>query len=367
MDTQATYLCPRLITPRESIAPAVLRISGGRVTGVGRPSRHDTSPTALGGTVVPGLVDLQVNGYGRWPVLRSTPDDITAIGVALAAEGVTAWCPTIVSSREEERLAALDSVAASERSGARVLGVHLEGPWISRVRKGAHDESVLEAPTHDAVARSLRQHPGLVRIVTLAPELRGGIDAIKQILETGAVASIGHSDATFDEATSAIDAGARMATHLFNAMRGLHHREPGIAGAVLTDPRIVAGLISDGQHVDPAMVVLAFRAKTAGRIAMVSDVVPREYANTSSGMPRTPDGALAGALASLSEGVRVAVAAGVAFEDALQAATLTPSLLIGAHTGRIEAGAPADFVVLDDALRPVETYVAGERVWGATA
>lgn len=363
MPTDRTYLCTRLITPRESIAPAILRVAGGRVAAVGRPSRLDNDATELRGTVVPGLVDLQVNGFQGWPVLRGTPEDITAIGHALVAEGVTAWCPTIVSSTEDKRLAALDSVAAAERTGARVLGVHLEGPWISRVRRGAHDERVLEAPEREVVARSLRQHPGLVRIVTLAPELRGGIDAIKQIVDAGAVASIGHSDASFDEATSAIDAGARMATHLFNAMRSLHHREPGIAGAVLTDPRIVAGLISDGQHVDPAMVALAFRAKTAGRIALVSDVVPGEHADTTSGMPRTPDGALAGALASLSEGIRVAVGAGISFEDALQAATLTPSDLVGAPTGRIETGAPADFVVLDEALRPRETYVAGMRVW----
>jgi N-acetylglucosamine-6-phosphate deacetylase len=362
--TDRTYLCPRLITPRESISPALLRVAGGRIATVGRPGRHDEAATELGGTVVPGLVDIQVNGYKGSPVLRSTPDDITAIGRLLAAEGVTAWCPTIVSSSEDDRLAALDSVAAAERVGARVLGVHLEGPWISRVRKGAHDEAVLEAPDREIVARSLRRHPGLVRIVTLAPELRGGLDAIAQIVDAGAVASIGHSDASFEEATAAIDAGARMATHLFNAMRGIHHREPGIAGAVLTDQRIVAGLICDGEHVDAAMILLAFRAKTAGRIAMVSDVVPGTYADTTSGMPRTPDGALAGALASLSEGLRVAVRAGVAFEDALQAATLTPSELLGAPTGRLEPGAPADFVVLDEALRPLETYVAGERVWG---
>jgi N-acetylglucosamine-6-phosphate deacetylase len=330
---------------------------------VGRAGRHDRDVTPLPGTVVPGLVDIQVNGFRRWSVLRGTTDHISAIGEALLAEGVTAWCPTIVSSGENERLAALDAVAASERRGARVLGVHLEGPWISHVRRGAHDESVLDAPSREAIARSLRQHPGLVRIVTIAPELRGGFDAVKQIVDAGAVASIGHSDASYDEAIRAIDAGARMATHLFNAMRGLHHREPGIAGAVLTDQRITAGLISDGEHVDPAMVTLAFRAKTAGRIALVSDVVPGAYADTSSGMPRTPDGALAGALASLGEGLRVAVRAGVAFEDALQASTLTPSELVGAPTGRLERGAPADFVVLDDELHPVETYVAGERLW----
>ncbi len=359
-----SYLCPRLITPRESIAPAVLQVAGGRVASVGRPRRDQGATVELPGTVVPGLVDLQVNGFQRWSVLRGGPEDITAIGRALLAEGVTAWCPTIVSSPEEERLAALDAVAAAERTGARIIGVHLEGPWISRMRKGAHDESVLEAPAREVVARSLRRHPGLVRIVTLAPELRGGFDAVRQIVDAGSVASIGHSDATFREATRAIDAGARMATHLFNAMRGLHHRQPGIAGAVLTDQRITAGLISDGEHVDPAMVVLAFRAKTAGRIALVSDVVPGTYADTTSGMPRTPDGALAGALASQSEGIRVAVRAGVAFEDALQAATLTPSLVAGGPTGRLEHGLPADFVVLDDELRPLETYVAGERVWG---
>ncbi len=360
---ERSYLCRRLLTPRETLSPGILRTDSGRITFAGPPSRRDNDADELNGTVVPGLIDLQVNGWARWPVLGATPDDITAIGEALAAEGVTAWCPTIVSSTEEQRLASLDAVAAAKPEGARVIGVHLEGPWISPVRKGAHDESVLEAPAPDVLERSLGRHEGLVRIVTLAPELRGGYDAVQQVVAAGAVASIGHSDASFDEATKAADAGARMATHLFNAMRGLHHREPGIAGAVLTDQRLTAGLISDGEHVDPPMVVLAFRAKTAGRIALVSDVVPSEYADTSSGMPRRPDGTLAGALASLSDGVRIAVTAGVPFEDAVVAATLTPATLVGDGAGRLEPRAPADFVVLDDDLRPRETYIAGRRAW----
>jgi N-acetylglucosamine-6-phosphate deacetylase len=360
---QHTFFCRRLVTPRETLQPGVLRVESGRVTSTGSPGRRDRAAATLDGTVVPGLIDLQVNGFKRWPVLRSTPDDITEIGAALLAEGVTAWCPTIVSSTEDERLAALDSVARAERAGARVVGVHLEGPWISPVRKGAHDEAVLEPPTPDVLSRSLERYKRLVRIVTLAPELRGGYDAVRQIVSCDAIASIGHSDASFDEATRAADVGARMATHLFNAMRGLHHREPGIAGAVLTDQRLVAGLISDGEHVDRSMIVLAFRAKTAGRIALTSDVVPEIYADTSSGMPRRPDGTLAGALASLSDGVRVAVEAGVTLEDAVQAATLTPAGLLGSPAGRLEPHAPADFVVLDDELRPAETYIAGERAW----
>ncbi len=362
---QQVFRCTRIVTPRNTLAPAEVRVEEGRIVSVGPPERS-TSAAAfeLPGTVIPGFIDLQVNGLGRHDVLAASRDGIRGIAKTLPAHGVTAWCPTIVSSSESDRLAALECVAEVARSGldgARILGVHLEGPWISKVRKGAHVEAALVAPSPDALVRSLESHPGLVRIVTLAPELPGALDAIKYIRSVGAIASMGHSDASLQEASMAIDAGATMATHLFNAMRPLHHRDPGIVGAVLGDQRVVAGVIADGIHVHPAMVAIAFRIKGPGRVALVSDVVAGEVSG--GGAARLKDGTLAGAFASLGDGVRECVAAGVEVGDALQAATLTPAELLRVPIGRLEPGAPADFVVVGEDLRVRATYVAGKRVW----
>lgn len=355
-----TYSCPRLLTPDEDLSPGVLTVADGRVAAVG--GGEAPGAVRLGGTVVPGLVDLQMNGWASRGVLGATPEEIAAIGADMLAVGVTAWAPTIVSAPEHTRLETLDSVAEARATPgtARIVGVHLEGPWISAVRGGAHDRSVLEAPSADVVGRSLSRHEGLVRIVTLAPELDGALDAVRRITASGAIASIGHTDATLAQATAAMDAGVRMTTHLFNAMRPLHQREPGVIGAILSDERIVAGLIADGLHVHPALVALAFRSKP-DRIALVSDAVP----GAGTGAAQLADGTLAGSLTPLCDGVRVAVAAGVELAAALRAASSTPATLVGEHYGRLAPGAPADFVVLDGDLRPTATYLAGELAWSA--
>jgi N-acetylglucosamine-6-phosphate deacetylase len=358
-----TFLCRALLTPAQLISPAVLRVADGVVVDVA--NEAGDAGTELDGTVVPGFVDLQVNGWGKRDVLEGTTDAITSIAKDLLAQGVTAWLPTIVSSREKDRLAALGAAehprAHSGRAPGR--GVHLEGPWISPVRAGAHPPDLLRPPDEDEIRRSFAA-PDLVRLVTLAPELEGGLDAVRQVVADGAVASIGHSDATYEQARAAVDTGVRKATHLFNAMRPLHQREPGVVGAVLTDTRVVAGLIGDGVHVHPSNMALAFRAKP-GRIALVSDAVGGPNVRGSEGAARLPDGALMGATRGAGDGVRIAVEADVPLEQVITAATRTPADLLGVPFGRIEAGATADFVVLDGGLRTVATFMGGECVWSS--
>jgi N-acetylglucosamine-6-phosphate deacetylase len=350
-----------LLTPDEELSPGILTVRDGMLAAV-RAEQAPPGAIALAGTVVPGLVDLQMNGWASNGVLGATPEQIEAIGRDMLSVGVTAWAPTIVSAPEHTRLETLDAVAAARGAAgtARIVGAHLEGPWISAVRGGAHDRAVLADPDPDVVGRSLSRHDGLVRIVTVAPELSGALDAVRQVTDAGAIASIGHTDATLEETTAAIDAGARMATHLFNAMRPLHQREPGVIGAILSDERVVAGLIADGTHVHPTLVAIAFRTKP-GRIALVSDAVPGH----GGGAAQLPDGTLAGSLTPLCAGVRVAAAAGVELAAALRAATSTPATLVGEPYGRLIPGAPADFVVLDDDLRPTATYLAGELAWSS--
>jgi N-acetylglucosamine-6-phosphate deacetylase len=363
---ERVFLAHTLLTPRARVAPALLRTSGGQIVSLERATSRPPKAVELRGTVVPGLVDLQVNGWGERDVLEGTLDAMKSIAASLLAQGVTAWAPTIVSAPAPVRLAAIDAAAElMERQrrgtadGARALGVHLEGPWISAARAGAHDLGSLEPPNMLSIEQSLDRRPGVVRIVTLAPELPGGLDAVRHVVRAGAVASIGHTDASFDEATAAVAAGVRMATHLYNAMRPMHHREPGVVAAVLTEPRVVAGVIADGIHVDPSVVSLIFRAKPE-RVALVSDVVAGEG---SSDAARLADGTLAGALSGLCDGIATSVRAGVMLDYAVEAATLTPAEVLRVPLGRLTPGSPADFVVLDDDLRPRATYIGGKRVW----
>ena len=354
-----TFRCDRLLTPATRHEPGLLRVRNGTVVAAEDARPDIDGSIVLRGTVVPGLVDLQVNGLGPHDVLDATPEAIVGIGVALLAHGVTAWLPTIISSGEDRRLKALEAIAQARAraGGARVLGAHLEGPWLAPERAGAHDPNALERPTADAIARSLA-HPGLVRVVTLAPEIDGGLEAIRTLSEAGVVASIGHTDATLDEALAGVDAGARMVTHLFNAMRPIHHRDPGVVAAALTDDRVTCGLIGDAAHVHPVLVGFTLRA-CAGRIALVSDVV----AGRGERVVRLKDGTLAGSLMPLDEGVRVATRAGIDIADAVAAASSVAATLLGEPCGRLEPGAPADFVVLDDDLVPAATYMGGELVW----
>lgn len=363
MPSDVVFACSRLLTPDRTIAPAVLRVTDGRVASV-EAGDAPAGAEQLDGTVVPGLVDLQVNGFAGADVLSGDAEAVARISRSLLAVGVTAWMPTIVSASEDVRLRALDAVAAARGApGARILGAHLEGPWISAARRGAHPSDVLEAPTPEAVARSLDRQPGLVRIVTLAPELPGALDAIAQVVASGAVASVGHTDAAYDEVIGAAAAGAGMATHLFNAMSPFHHREPSAVGAVLDDERLVAGLIADGVHVHPAAVHLAFRTKGHAGVALVSDTVSGGSADPPPDGIRLPDGTLAGSAAGLCVGIDVAVRSGVSLGHAVASATSVPARVVNVRHGRLEPLWPADFVVLDAAHRPTATYLGGEPAW----
>jgi N-acetylglucosamine-6-phosphate deacetylase len=348
------FRCDVLLDPGNRFAPGLLRVSGGLVVSAG-PDEPGAEAIPLAGTVVPGFVDLQVNGFGPHDLRDGQPSTVGAITRELLAHGVTTWLPTIVSTTEDVRLAALDAIAAD----GSALGVHLEGPWLNPVRAGAHDPAALRKPEPDEVARSIERHDGLVRIVTLAPELDGGTDAIRILTRAGVVASMGHTDATLHEAMAGLDAGARMVTHLFNAMRPLHHRDPGVVTAALVDDRITCGLIADGEHVHPTLVGFTLRSRD-GHAALVSDVVAGPPGQRTA---RLGDGTLAGSLVALDEGVRVAVSAGVDLVTAVTAATATPAALLGEPIGCLSDGCRADFVVLDDDLHPTATYMGGELVW----
>lgn len=318
---------------------------------------------AEGLLVAPGLIDLQCNGAAGID-LRSEPERLWEASVALPQWGVTAWLPTVVTSSPsvvERAQAAITAGPPRGWTGAVPLGLHLEGPFLSADAAGAHRVDRLRPPTLDAVETWSPERG--VSLVTLAPELPGALEVIRELVSRGVVVSIGHSQASADEVDAAVDAGARCVTHLFNAMSPLHHRAPGVAGAALSDDRLTVGLIADGVHVDPRVVGIAERS-VGERLALVSDAVAALGVggyDWSDGV-RLPDGTLAGSVLPLVSGVRNLVEwTGCPVERALDAAGRTPATLLGDATrGALAPGARGDVVVVTPDLHLVATVVAGE-------
>ena len=317
--------------------------------------------------IVPGLVDIQLNG--AFGVDFATPDGLDTARARIAASGVTTFLATLVSASPGAYAEPLAALVPDATPGlARLAGVHLEGPWLSSTYPGAHDPAALRPPSAAELTAFLA--PGTVRLVTLAPELTGGLAAISRLTAAGVVVALGHTNA--DEATTraALDAGATLGTHLFNAMRPFHHRDPGAAGALLDAPCSVT-LIADGVHVSDAALRLAWAAKGVARFALVSDGVaplgltPGRYrvgtwdVISDGAACRLAGGTLAGSVTPLIAGVRRLVACGVRFAEAIKAATETPARLAGIDAGRLTVGGRADLVVLDDGLRPVAVLAGG--------
>ena len=347
-----------------TLVPGDIEVVDGRVTAYGLPA------TRNGGRIaVPGFVDLQVNGFGGVDLIGADADGYRRAGEALLETGVTAYLPTFISAPEEDLLAALGNVR-SEPDGPRVLGVHLEGPFLSKKRLGIHAAAARRDPDAALLERLLEAGP--VRMMTLAPELPGADALIDRLLLGGVAVSCGHTDATAEEAVAAFDRGARAVTHLFNAMRPFRHRDPGLAGAALAREDVVVQIILDGVHLAEETVLLVWRS-AAGRVALVTDAVAAAGMGDGSyvlagseievreGVVRGPDGVLAGSTLTMIEAVRNLHGLGIALPDAVGAATTVPARVLGlSELGRLEVGAPADLIVLDDNFEIERVCVGGE-------
>jgi len=345
------------------LVPGDVEIAEGRVAAHGLPSPNGT------GIAAPGFVDLQVNGFAGVDFLGADRSGYERAGEALLATGVTAYLPTFVTAPEETLLEALGRVPRGG-AGPRILGVHLEGPFLAPDRLGTHPQAARRDPDPELLARLLAAGP--VRLVTLAPELPGA-QALIELLQThGVTVSAGHSDATAEEAHAAFDLGVRSVTHLFNAMRPFRHRDPGIAAAALARPDVAVQVIVDRVHLAEDTVRLIWRA-AAGRVALVTDAVAGAGLGDGSyrlgavtvevrdGVVRREDGVLAGSVLTMIEAVRNLHALGAPLEQALDAATSVPARIIGAaNAGRLEVGLAADVVVLDDRLEIRRVLVGGE-------
>jgi N-acetylglucosamine-6-phosphate deacetylase len=348
-----------------ALVPGDLELSDGVVGGVALGKRGR-------GIAVPGFVDLQVNGFGGVDFASADAAGYARAGVALLETGVTAYQPTLITAPEDDLLAALREVPSRDEVGPRILGAHLEGPFVSPEALGVHPASDRRDPDTVFVERLLAAGP--VAQMTLAPELPGALDIIDLLTERGVVVSLGHSNATAAEAHAAFDRGARTVTHLFNAMRPFGHRDPGIAGVALARDDVIVQVILDGHHLADEVAQVVWRA-AAGRLALVSDAVAAtgvgdgDYrlgtvdVEVRDGVARRADGVLAGSVLTMLEAVRNLHALGAPLADAIGAASAVPARVAGRRLGRLEPGAPADVLILDDRLELRAVFVRGkERV-----
>ena len=358
-----------------ALVPGSITIVGDRITDVRRGGDTDKIADLAADIVAPGLIDLQVNG-GFGVEVGADPSSILTLAQRLPEAGVTAFLPTLITSPAAFYPQVFEAVrAAGIPDGAEPLGLHLEGPFLSPRRAGAHRLDLIEA-ADDALFNSLHEASS-VRLVTLAPERPGAAERIRRLRERGIVVSLGHTDATYEQFVQGVDQGAMMATHLYNAMSPFGHRAPGVIGAALVDDRVTVGLIADGVHSHPASVRLAVRAKGADRIALVSDIMP------AAGMPpgvytlggqqvtvdkttaKLADGTLAGSIATLDQAVRNIVRwTDATPADALRMASEVPARTLGlSDRGRIVPGAIADLALLDDDLTVQATIARGRVVY----
>jgi N-acetylglucosamine-6-phosphate deacetylase len=373
------------VLPDREVRESLVLVEGERLSYVG-PRDKDRIPEgarhidATGSYVLPGLIDTHVHGTHGDDVMLHGAEGIRRISARFSQYGTTAWLPSTISARHAELLAAVRGCVEAQQKpgeGAEVVGLHVEGPYINLKRKGAQPAEGIRDPDLDEVHELLEAAQGGIRVMTLAPELPGGTALIRLLVAEGIIASMGHSDATYDQALEGIEAGATHATHLFNAMRPIHHRDPGIITACLNEAEVIAEVIPDGVHLHPHVVRLALRMKGPDRAALITD------AFSATGLPEgthtlgphtvhvkdawctLQDGTIAGSILTMDRAVRNAVAfAGVSLVEAVRMASLVPARIAGCsdRKGSLESGKDADLTLFDRDFKCRATWVRGRQV-----
>jgi N-acetylglucosamine-6-phosphate deacetylase len=371
----------RVYAPGRVIERGVVTIAGDRIAAVGEagslPDAMDAEVIdATGLHVIPGLIDLHIHGLSGFDVMQG---QIAEMAAQLPHHGVTAFLPTTIAApleRLTELLKEVAAIIAARPPGARILGVHLEGPYLSTQRTGMMNARLFRPFRWNEFEGLSEASQGQVKMVTLAPEEGEALNAIPRLIKQGIVPSIGHSDATFEQVAGAVRLGLSHATHTYNAMRGFHHREPGVLGAIWYFEQITAQVIAVGVHVHPAALDLLLKLKGPERVALVSDAAPV------AGLPPGEytwggkqvvfdgraclglDGRLAGSAALMGAGLRtLAEDAGLPLETALVTATAVPARVLALNKGALASGRDADIVLLDETLRPQLTMVEGQVVY----
>lgn len=384
-----TISAPRAVLDGRMTGPVEVAIEDGVIRAV-RPADGVSDLMLVDGVLTAGLVDIQINGAFGVDFSSADDDAWDRVAASLPSTGVTAFQPTYITaplgalvSGLHTAIEARERQEAGDRSlgvAARILGVHLEGPFLSPVRHGVHEKRFLADPTPEAIDRLLSA-PGheMLTMVTLAPELPGALDAIRRLTQAGVRVSVGHTDATADQITAAADMGATLVTHIFNAQRGLAHREPGVPGATMADRRFYCGLIADLHHVAPEVCSLVWKG-ARGRVVLVTDAIaaagmpPGDYELSgipvelgADGVPRNADGTIAGSALTLDQAVRNMISLGLPEAQVIEAASRIPADALGrADLGRIAVGARADLVWWSDDFHPLRTWVDGREAAAPT-
>ena len=372
----------KAITPKGEIVNAGILIRDGEIKMVGPrfgmelPSGA-TEVQATDSTAIPGFVDVHIHGAGGHDVMEANETALSTITGRLAAFGTTSLLATTITASADDTCRSVEGIAKyisgqyqTSDTRAEILGIHFEGPFLSKERRGVHPAEWLQLPSAELLQRFLQAAAGNARILTIAPELLGATPCIDAARSLGMVVSIGHTDATYEQARAAVAHGAHHATHVYNAMRPFTHRDPGVIGAVLTTPEVTAELIADGIHVDEIAMKVLLQAKGTQGVVLISDgtsatgMPDGEYmlgglkVTVNGGVCRNAEGRLAGSTLTLDRALRNIVGLGIPLADAVRMLTLNPATLLGIEfkKGALRTGADADIVLLSDGLEI-------ERVW----
>ncbi|MFB4323156.1 N-acetylglucosamine-6-phosphate deacetylase [Priestia sp. BR_2] len=324
--------------------------------------------------LIPGMIDVHIHGANGYDMMDGTEDSIQEVSRACAATGCTSFLATSVSSTIEDLLNMIRSVKAviGREQGARIAGIHLEGPYLNPKRKGMQNEKYLRHPNLEEMKLIIREAGSLIKMVTIAPELPGGLELISFLKEQGVVIAVAHSDATYEEAKLAFTAGASHVTHCFNGMRPIHHRDPGLIVAAFEEPHVSLQAIVDQVHLHPAIVRLMHRLKGPEGMVLITDALQAmglgdgnymfggHHVTVSEGIARLADGTLASSTVTMNEALRLTEANGISMEDAVRMASTTPAHILGlSRKGKIEVGYDADLVLMDERYQVQWTMIEG--------
>jgi N-acetylglucosamine-6-phosphate deacetylase len=375
----------RLVDAAGEVAPGAISIAGARIEAVAPGAAPVAGIDLAGAIVTPGFVDVHVHGGGGFNLHSSEVSEIQAYARWAPTTGTTAFLAGVVGvpgGLPDAQVRAVVAAARQDAPGAEILGIHLEGPYLNPVRRGAHHPAWLRLPSEEETAYLLAVSEGYLKLMTLAPELPGGDVMITQLVDAGVTVSIGHTDASYEQARAAIPLGIRHATHCFNAMRPLLHREPGPLGAICEADQVQGELIADGVHVHPATARALIRALGAGRMVVVTDALPAaglteaiftfgdQPAQIVGGVARLADGTIAGSLLTMDQGLRnVWAFAGGSLSEAIGMLTLNPARDAGVagRKGLLQPGYDADLLILDGELQLQATICRGRLAFATPA
>jgi N-acetylglucosamine-6-phosphate deacetylase len=379
-----------VVLPDRTTRKATILVEDGRISAIDESDALEAlgaeTVDLSGTTVLPGFIDVHIHGAVGVDVMEATPAGLHEVSHYLASQGVTAWLPTFVPASDENYARAIDAIGESMRAsesmhgsdgaGARVLGVHYEGPFVNTAQCGALHVEYFTTYTSPADIDLLPVRDDMVRMITLAPEVEGGIELVRELKRRGWVVSIGHTRASLDVLDAALAAGARHMTHFMNAMAPLHHRNPGPIAWGLSHEDVCIDLIADGIHLDPFMLPLLLKIKGVKAISLISDAIAAagkgdgdyniwgETISVKHGRTANASGSIAGSVITMLDAVRLMLSLGVSHVDVAQMAATNPARLLGlAHEcGSIEPGKRADLVALDASGNVHVTLVNGHVI-----